>query len=116
MSNSRSWEKFTNQKQWKEYLQNLIKTNDRALYKAIVLIADLQTPEEKALGATIDHNNRGFGTIDAEFLTSMALRIKAGETLTPKMVAISRNKMVKYWKQLMYISKQKQEEKKNEKQ
>lgn len=101
----RVWETFTNQQQWKNYLQNLVKTNKKALYRALVLIADLQTPEEKAFGATIDHNNRGFGAIDAELLTGWALRVKYGGELNEKELAICKNKMPKYWKQLMNISK-----------
>lgn len=99
------WESFTNQQQWKEYLQNLVRTNKRALYRAIVLIADLQTNEEKAYGATIEHNGVGFGSIDAELMTSLALRIKAGGELSERELAICRNKMPKYWRQLMVISK-----------
>ena len=105
---SRPWEKFTNQTQWKEYLKNLLKTNDKALYRAIVLISDYQTPEEKAWGVTIDSNKKGFGTVDARFLTSMALKIKGGVPLTEKEKAICRNKMPKYWHQLYLISKKKE--------
>lgn len=101
----RPWESFTNQSQWKEYLQNLLRTNDKALYKAIVLIAKYQTPIEVASGATLEHNNLGFGTVDAKFLTSMAFKINNGVPLTEKELAISRNKMPKYWKQLYRISK-----------
>lgn len=101
----RVWETFTNQQQWKEYLQNLVRTNDKALYRAIILIADYQTPEEKALGETIDHNNVGFGAVDAEMLTGIALRLKCGGRLTERERAICRNKMPKYWRQLMNISK-----------
>lgn len=102
---SRPWEQFTNQQQWKEYLQNLVRTNDKALYRAIILIADYQTPEETAMGATIDHNNVGFGAVDAEMLTGIALRLRNGGKLTQRELAICRNKMPKYWRQLMNISK-----------
>lgn len=105
---------FTNQNQWKEYLQNLLRTNKKALYRAIVLIAKYQTPEEKALGMTFEHNNRGFGAVDAEFLTCMALRIESGIELTPKQLAICQNKMPKYWRQLMIASKRKMENEKNQ--
>lgn len=101
----RPWESFTNQNQWKEYLQNLVKTNKRALYRAIVLISEYQTPEEKAFGATFEHNNVGFGAVDAEFLTNMSLKIRCGVELSPKELAICQNKMPKYWRQLMVISK-----------
>lgn len=99
------WEEFTNQKQWKDYLQNLVRTNKKALYRAIVLIAEFQTPEEKALGDTIYHNGMGFGSVDAQLMTSLALRIKYGGELSEKELAIARNKMPKYWRQLMIISK-----------
>lgn len=93
------------QNEWKEYLQRLIRTNDRALYRAIVVIGDGQTPEELALAETVDHNERGFGSVDAEFMTSVYFRIKAGQPLTPKQLAVARNKMPKYWKQLMRVAK-----------
>ena len=98
------WAQFTNQNQWKEYLQNLIRTNKKALYRSIILIADLQTPEEKAYEATIEHNGVGFGAVDAEMMTSLALRLKNGGELSERELAICRNKMPKYWKQLYKIS------------
>ena len=103
------WEQFTNQRQWKEYLQNLVRTNKKALYRSIILIADLQTPEEKVWGATIEKNNVGFGAVDAEMMTALALRLKNGGELTEKELAICRNKMPKYWRQLYRISKAKME-------
>jgi len=106
----RPWEQFTNQNQWKEYLQNLLRTNKKALYRAITLIADLQTPEEKAYGATIDHNGVGFGAVDAEMMTALALRLKYGGELTERELAICRNKMPKYWRQLMNISKRRMQD------
>jgi hypothetical protein len=106
----RHWEQFTNQQQWREYLQNLLRTNKRALYRAIILIADKQTPEERAWGATIEKNNSGFGAVDAEMMTSLALRLKCGGELTERELAICRNKMPKYWRQLMIISKRRMED------
>jgi hypothetical protein len=111
----RPWEQFTNQEQWKEYLQNLLRTNKKALYRAIVLIADYQTPEERARGTTMDHNGVGFGIVDAEMMTALAVRIKNGGELTRKELCICRNKMPKYWKQLMKISKRRMEDEKQNK-
>ena len=103
------WEQLKNQAQWKEYLQNLVRTNKKALYRAIILIADKQTPEEKAYGATIDHNGVGFGAVDAKMMTALALRLRCGGELTERELAICRNKMPKYWRQLYRISKAKME-------
>lgn len=111
---SRPWDNFTTQREWKDYIQYLIRTNDKALYRAILLIDSEQTNLEKALGVTFESNKRGFGAYDAPFLTNMALRIRGGAGLTPQMKAISRNMMVHYWKQLYYIALEKQRREKNE--
>lgn len=102
---SNIWETFTNQKQWEEYLKNLLKTNNKALFKAIVLIYDSQTEEEKRANESVEDNKLGFSKIDAKDLSAIARKIKREETLTEGELAKSRNKMPKYWKQLMVISK-----------
>lgn len=99
------WEAFKTNEEWKRYLQNLVKTNDRALYKAIVLIYDSQTEEEKAKEESVEDNYVGFTKVDAKELGDIAKKIKAGQQLTDGELAKSRNKMTKYWKQLMVISK-----------
>ena len=110
-----AWEYFTNQKQWEAYLKDLLKTNDRALLRAIVLIYDNQTPEEKDKGESIEDNCVGFSKIDAKEMGDIAKKIKAGKALTKGELAKSRNKMQKYWKQLMIISKKQAKAKKLQK-
>lgn len=105
------WQYFTTQKQWESYLKDLLKTNDNTLLKAIVLIYDNQTEEEKSKGESVEDNNIGFTKWDAKEMGDIARKIKRGEPLTIGELAKSRNKMQKYWKQLMYISKHQQEEK-----
>ena len=108
------WENFTNQEQWRDYLRNLLKTNNRALLKAIILIYNNQTFEEKVRGMTIESNKSGFGIVDADEMGKIAKKIKSGQPLTKGELAKSRNKMQKYWKQLMIISKEKLETKRAE--
>lgn len=108
------WEGFTNQKQWEDYLKNLVKTNDRALFKAIILIYDMQTNEEKSIGSSVEENNVGFSKVDAYEMGIIAKKIKRGDPLTKGEIAKSRNKMPKYWKQLMIISKRNMQEHKKE--
>lgn len=103
------WNSFTNQKQWKEYLKDLIKTNDKALLKSILLIYDNQTLEEKSRKESIEENKIGFSKVDVKEMSEIALKIKKGKELTKGEFAKSRNKMQKYWKQLMTISKEKAE-------
>lgn len=101
------WESFTNQKQWETYLKELVKLNDAALFKAIVLIYNNQTDEEKYREESIEDNFSGFTKIDAYEMGRIAKKIKSGKPLTKGELAKSRNKMQKYWKQLMIISKKK---------
>lgn len=103
------WESFTNQKQWKEYIQNLIKTNDVALYRGILILYDFQVEEERKSKKALVENGKGFSRIDATFLSEMAYKIMNKYPLTEGELAKSRNKMVKYWKQLMIVSKKKME-------
>ena len=111
-----AWEYFTSQKQWEAYLKDLLKTNDKALLRAIVLIYDNQTDEEKNKGESIENNHIGFSKIDAKEMGDIARKIKAGKALTKGELAKSRNKMQKYWRQLMIISKERAEAKKLQKQ
>lgn len=106
------WEYFTSQKQWELYLKDLIKTNDTALLQSIVCIYNNQTEEEKNKGKSIEDNCIGFSKIDAAEMGEIARKIKAGKALTKGELAKSRNKMQKYWKQLMIISKKQAEAKK----
>lgn len=111
-----AWEYFTSQKQWEAYLKDLLKTNDQALLKSIVLVYNNQTDEEKNKGESIEDNCIGFSKIDAKEMSDIAKKIKAGKALTKGELAKSRNKMQKYWKQLMIISKKQAEAKKLQKQ
>lgn len=107
-----AWEYFTTQKQWESYLKDLLKSNDKALLRAIVLIYENQTPEEKSKSESIENNCVGFSKIDAKEMGDIARKIKANKALTKGELAKSRNKMQKYWKQLMIISKKQIEIKK----
>lgn len=100
----RPWDDFKTQKQWKSYIQDLIARSDAALKRAIVQIYERQTYEEQMQGAAIAENDVGFSKIDAKELGDIAKKIKAGKELTEAELAKSRNKMKKYWKQLMHIS------------
>lgn len=106
-----AWEYFTSQKQWELYLKDLIRMNDTALLQSIVCIYNNQTEEEKNKGKSIEDSCIGFSKIDAAEMGEIARKIKAGKALTKGELAKSRNKMQKYWKQLMIISKQKAESK-----
>ena len=94
------------QKQWKEFIINLIQNNDEALKRAIVAIYRNQTFEEQVTYSCIYEDNAGFSKIDVKEMSMIAGKILSGmEPLTEGEKCKSRNKIIKYWKQLMMISK-----------
>lgn len=92
----------------KENIQNLIRTNDRALIKALLKIYENQTEEEKNAEETLYHNGVGFTGVDAKILSSFAEFYLKNGFLTKKQMIITRNKMVKYHKQILILIEQKQ--------
>lgn len=108
------WDNFTNQKQWEKYLRNLVRTNEKALLKSIILIYNNQTFEEKEAGTSIYENKIGFNRFDSKEMMRIARKLKQRVPLTEYEIAYARIVMPKYWKQLMIISKQKQKDKKEQ--
>jgi hypothetical protein len=86
----------------KAKIHALLDSNDRALVQALYRIHARQTTEERSALRTIEHNQRGFTGIDAEFLSGIAERLpKYGDRLTPRQLPHVRKKMRKYWRQLL---------------
>lgn len=105
------WEAFKTNKQWEQYLKHLVRTNDTALLRAVVVVYDNQTDEEKREGICIGDNNVGFSKYDVKQLSEIAEKIKHKIPLSKPEVVLARSKMPKYWKQLMVASKRRMEEK-----
>lgn len=93
----------------KDRVQNLIRTNDLALAKAVWEIFQRQTAAEQSSQQTIEHNGRGFTGVDAEFLSEIAKKLHRYHfRMTPRQIAVVRPKMLKYWRQLLEIIEEKQ--------
>lgn len=92
----------------KDQIREKLKTDDRWLIRGLMAIYAGQTQEEKSIGATKEDNGIGFNGCDAEILTSFAQGFIMYGRLTPKQLAITRNKMVKYAGQLVKLAKAKQ--------
>lgn len=88
----------------KETIQNLIDTNDQAVYNALIQIYRRQTLSEQASMTTHLHNSVGFTGADAGFLSSLAESYIKYKRLSPKQLAYARKKMKKYWRQLQDIA------------
>lgn len=101
-----AWYFFTKQTEWQAYIKHLVTNNDDALFKAIVCIDNMQTELERLNKQSTEDNNVGWTKVDADVMCTIAQKIKAGQQLSAGEVAKSRNKMKKYWKQLMDVGKQ----------
>ena len=111
-----AWKYFTTQEQWKAYLQDLVSTNTNACLKAITCIDNWQTEPERQQGESIEENGVGWTKYDAKEMGQLANKIRNGQTLTDGELAKAKNKMKKYWKQLMQISKRQMEQQEAEEQ
>ena len=86
-----------------ESIKGLINRSDEAVERAILHIYRNQTFDEQQCKDTRYVNNVGFSGHDAEYLTSIAEQLKEGRGLTDRQLAICRNKIRRYWKQLIPI-------------
>ena len=87
-----------------EIIRELLRTNDRAVVRAIWVLYERQTPTERASRETIDANGEGFNAYDANFLTSLARQADERGTLSPKQIAAGRRAVMKYAGQLANIA------------
>ena len=99
------WTKLKNQKEWKAEIIKTIESNERALKRAIMIVFDNQTVEEKMYGKSNEENRKGFNKVDAEIMSKIALKIQRGQELNFNDIIIARRKMPKYWKQIMVRAK-----------
>lgn len=72
---------------------NLLRTNDKAIARALMVLADRQTADEQVSESTKYHNNRGFRPCHARMGTSMAKFYKVRGYLSQKQVAYWRAPM-----------------------
>lgn len=95
-------------KAWdKETLIDLLRRNDKAVERAILLLYSFQTEEEKYAEMTGVKNNKGFNMYDAEVMSSMAKQLQKGIHLTYKQMYIARPKIQKYTGQILNYMKEK---------
>lgn len=101
------WYHLETQEQWKAYLQQLLRSNDRALYRACVAIYRRQTAAEQLQGKAIEDDGKGFTKYDAPVLSRIAVDLLHGRPLSQRDYDTLRRAMPKYWRQLMVISQSK---------
>ena len=85
-------------------IRNLVQTNDKVLYRALLKLYACQTEGEKSSQQTVERNGAGFNGVDSQFLSSVSEFLKRKGFLTDKQKAAVRRKMVKYTKQLTRLA------------
>lgn len=108
-----AWSELKTQKQWKKELQKLLCTNDYAVVHAMERIWDLQTDAEKLSGQALTENGIGFNRVDSVEIKKYVEK-HARQSLDEEDIRVVRSIMLKYWKQLMKLSKLKLEKEKRE--
>ena len=98
------WSELKTQKQWKRELQKLLCTNDYAVVHAMERIWDLQTDAEKLSGQALTENGIGFNRVDSVEIKKYVEK-HARQSLDAEDIRVIRSIMLKYWKQLMKLSK-----------
>jgi hypothetical protein len=88
----------------KESIHELLDKSDAAVIRALYAIYNLQTASEQAGHSTREVNGVGFSQFDAPFLTDMVLKSRRWGSLTPKQMAVTRNKIKRYHRQLVEIA------------
>ncbi len=71
----------------KEHIVNLLKTNDRAVARALLVLNERQTQDEQVSENTRHLNGMGFRPCHARMGTSMAKQLLRNGTLSPKQLA-----------------------------
>ena len=100
----------------KDKIVSLLKNNDKAVIRAVVVLNERQTTDEQRAEMTKYHNGIGFTGADARMGTSMALFFNRNGYLSDKQIAYWRKpnkngvmRIAKYAGQLLEIAKEKAE-------
>lgn len=97
----------------KTEITELLKTNDKAVARALLVLLDNQTVDEQNTEATRHHNGEGFRPCHARMGTSMAKQYRDRGFLSPKQIAYWRRegkegmRISIYWRQLAEAAERK---------
>jgi len=88
----------------KESIVALLDKSDKAVYAAIKAIQKRQTADEQAGHMTRHTNGIGWSKFDAAWMADMIVKVDRYGSLFPKPLAITRNKVKRYWRQMVEIA------------
>lgn len=88
----------------KAKIHALLDAKPRAVERALLALYARQLPDERTGQQSRHTNGVGFSKFDAPFCSDLAEKIKKGWTLSPKQLAVARNKCKRYHRQLVEIA------------
>ena len=93
-----------------DIIREKMETSDTTLKAGLLRVYSFQTASEKASEETRATNSIGFNSIDAEILSKFAEQLIEKGWLSPKQIALTRKKMLKYSRQIFnYVHEQRKE-------
>lgn len=87
-----------------ESIVSLLNRNDTAVIRAIYAIQQRQTDDELNADTTKHANSVGWSRWDAPWMSDMIAKYERWGYLTPKQMAVTRNKVRRYRRQLLDIA------------
>ena len=85
----------------REFLRYKLSTDDKWALRALEVIFDNQTEDEKDSHVTVNENNIGFNKVDADLLSSFAKQYKERGSLSNRQMEVLKKRISKYWKQIL---------------
>lgn len=90
--------------QWdRDSIQSLLRTNDKAVCRALLQLYRRQTASEQSSFSTQVANDQGFTASDAPTLTKLAKRVERNIPLSPAELQLARDRLMKYTRQLLEV-------------
>jgi len=90
----------------RDYIAEKLQSSEKWVARAIVAIYNLQESAERATGITCYLNGRGYNRTDASLMSGYAQQILNGRALSPRQLAVARDILPKYARQLCRIANQ----------
>jgi hypothetical protein len=84
----------------RERIVALLDSNDQAVLRALVVLYDRQTQDEREMSETVHHNERGFSAFHARQGSCLARLVLSGRSLWPEQLERARHLVRKYAQQL----------------
>lgn len=87
----------------KEVIQENLSTNPKWIERALVVLYERQTYDEKVTKETIKENGIGFNSSDSRYLSYCSEWVLKGNRLNGKHLEKCGKKLPKYWRQIKEI-------------